>query len=173
MKRVTRGKWFSVIQEAAKLQEARKNNSSKLKITKKVFKSQSSKMPGTIQEISRIWLKQPNSLVLEALAAPGTTEVPVTTLEKTTITTNGFTLEIKPLVVPADSGTRKTPLVGWDFSEFCVLSGLFSTWKPTQVPRNEWGFHWPSGNSPVFVQNVLIFVVIVLFLVTFCYAHII
>ena len=40
-------------------------------------------------------------------------------------------LEIKPLVVPADSGNIKTPPVGWDFSDFCVLSGLFSTWKPT------------------------------------------
>ena len=59
-------------------------------------------------------------------------------------------LEIKPLVVPADSGTLKTPLVGWDLSEFWVWSGLFWAWKPTQVPRKEWGFHWPSGKSPVF-----------------------
>ena len=26
-------------------------------------------------------------------------------------------LELEPLVVPADSGTLKFPLVGWDFSE--------------------------------------------------------
>ena len=34
-------------------------------------------------------------------------------------------LEIEPLVVPADSGTLKTPLVGWDFNEFWALSVVF------------------------------------------------
>jgi hypothetical protein len=37
----------------------------------------------------------------------------------------GLHLELEPLVVPADSGTLKFPLVGWDFSEIWVLSGLF------------------------------------------------
>ena len=64
---------------------------------------------------------------------------------------------LEPLVVPADSGTLKFPLVGWDLSEILVLSGLFLLWKPTKVPRDEWGFQWPSGNSPVFHTKCTLF----------------